>query len=149
MNTYTHIVLGALLAIPLTEYVQCMHRDVNLPRGDDRTSASILAAQAMDTLEELGKRVFLDEISVPRRMSCATCLDPALLEIQQVCEHVASADYAPLFKLAWGEAIDCSEQLYGSTGLQAFEVNFRRIAVALSAWQASTRDLARAPEVDG
>lgn len=52
------------------------------------------------------------------------------IEAQQVCEHVAGAQYAPLFQMAWGKAIDCSTAA-------AVELSFKRIAVALAAWQSS------------
>lgn len=48
---------------------------------------------------------------------------------KQVCKHVAKSKYAPLFMLAWGQKIDCSESGY--------KISFERIAVALAAWQSS------------
>ena len=60
------------------------------------------------------------------------------IPIQDVCKHVAKSEYAWLFKSAWGESIDCSSKLYGaSKQLKTYEVNFRRLAVALAAFQAS------------
>lgn len=272
MFTHTHIVwFGALLAIPLSQSLQCGRHESKLPCGDDSSPAQVVVTSTKD-LEELGKHVFFDNISVPKRMSCATCHDPAAgwtlknsgvnqhqvavtgadphtagaikppsnayasgigkfgacnipllgrcggvfwngraegnagvkaagatdnvgdevfenglnldlkplyagflgpvadqalnpfpnkveqnIEIRQVCQHVAASKYAPLFESAWGEPIDCSESAYGSNGFKAFEVNFRRIAVALAAWQASDevnsfsskRDIALAAEADG
>lgn len=258
------------MAVPLTQYAQCIHHEVNVPCGDITGASPVAAATTTEKLEELGKQVFFDKISVPSRMSCATCHDPAAgwtfknagtnqhqvavtgadphtagtlkppsnayasgipnfaecaiaptgfcggafwdgraegtpsksfaastdtigdevfehaealkplyqkflgpvaaqalnpfsnpveqnIENQQVCKHVASADYAPLYTLAWGEPINCSEELYGTTGLQAYQVSFKRIAMALAAWQASDevnsfsskRDKALAAEKDG
>ncbi|HNR12450.1 MAG TPA: cytochrome c peroxidase [Thermodesulfobacteriota bacterium] len=65
-----------------------------------------------------------------------------------VCEHVASASYAPLFKKVWGEPIDLGLRL---------DISFKRIAVALAAYQASPdvnsftskRDNALKRELDG
>jgi cytochrome c peroxidase len=51
------------------------------------------------------------------------------IEREGVCRHVESAAYAELFELAWGEPIDCS-----AAGV---DKSFKRIAVALAAWQAS------------
>ncbi|WAS89697.1 cytochrome-c peroxidase [Nannocystis punicea] len=66
---------------------------------------------------------------------------------QQVCQHVAAAPYYSLYTLAWGEKIDCSAA--------GFMLSFKRIAVALAAWQASgevnsfssKRDLALAADI--
>jgi cytochrome c peroxidase len=48
---------------------------------------------------------------------------------EYVCRHVAKADYAELYELAWKEKIDCEK-----TGV---DISFKRIGVALSAWQQS------------
>ncbi|PCC74982.1 Cytochrome c peroxidase [Nannocystis exedens] len=48
---------------------------------------------------------------------------------KQVCAHVAKAPYSLLYRLAWGEKIDCTDG--------GFMLSFKRIAVALSAWQSS------------
>lgn len=66
---------------------------------------------------------------------------------KQVCNHVAAAPYSLLYRLAWGEKIDCS-----NTG---FMISFKRIAVALAAFQSSSevnsfsskRDIALAAEI--
>ncbi len=71
------------------------------------------------------------------------------IEREGVCRHVEKAKYAPLFKTVWKEAIDCS-----SAGL---DKSFKRIAVSLAAWQASTevnsfsskRDIVLAKDADG
>lgn len=47
---------------------------------------------------------------------------------QAVCDHVAGADYAPLFEQAWGAPPDCFENP---------DLEFKRIAVAISAWEHS------------
>ena len=46
-----------------------------------------------------------------------------------VCRHVAKAEYAKLYELAWKEKIDCEDN--------SVDISFKRIAVALSAWQQS------------
>ena len=54
-----------------------------------------------------------------------------------------------MFELAWGERINCSDQYY--------ETNYKRIAVSIAAWQASSevnsfsskRDIALANDTDG
>nr|WP_276599600.1 cytochrome c peroxidase [Nannocystis sp. SCPEA4] len=48
---------------------------------------------------------------------------------KQVCKHVAKSLYSLLYTLAWGEKIDCSPA--------GFTLSFKRIAVALAAWQSS------------
>src|SRR6478609_5490176 len=66
---------------------------------------------------------------------------------KQGCNHVAKAPYSLLYKLAWGEKIDCSNA--------GFMLSFKRIAVALAAWQSSSevnsfsskRDIALAAEI--
>ncbi|MCY0992178.1 hypothetical protein OV203_33885 [Nannocystis sp. ILAH1] len=67
---------------------------------------------------------------------------------KQVCNHVAKAPYSLLYKLAWGEKIDCSNA--------GFMLSFKRIGVALAAWQSSSevnsfsskRDIALAAEIE-
>ena len=54
--------------------------------------------------------------------------DQGLPGSEAVCKHVQSAKYAELFTKAWGEAIDCTTK-------QA--LNFKRIGLAISAWQHS------------
>ncbi|ESP93517.1 MULTISPECIES: cytochrome-c peroxidase [Pseudoalteromonas] len=46
-----------------------------------------------------------------------------------VCRHVAKSEYARLYEQAWKEKIDCEQ-----TGV---DISFKRIGVALSAWQQS------------
>lgn len=61
-------------------------------------------------------------------------LNPFPNEVEQnisaleVCMRVAEADYSALYKKAWGEPISCDED---------FAVSFKRIAIALSAYQSS------------
>jgi len=70
------------------------------------------------------------------------------IERLAVCQHVASAKYAPLFQEVWGEPIDLDDRL---------DVSYERIAVALAAFQASAeinsfsskRDIALARELEG
>ncbi|OIN09609.1 cytochrome-c peroxidase [Oceanisphaera psychrotolerans] len=47
-----------------------------------------------------------------------------------VCHHVEKAGYANLFTDAWGERIKCNDDIY--------RTNFKRIAVALAAYQGSS-----------
>src|SRR5690606_26983191 len=73
---------------------------------------------------------------------------------EEVCKAVASSKYAPLFELAWGVPIDCSNKPHGGTQERAVDISFKRLAVALAAWQASPevnsfsskRDIALAAE---
>jgi cytochrome c peroxidase len=66
-----------------------------------------------------------------------------------VCLHVKTARYAKLFKTVWQEPIDCSAS--------KLDINYKRIAVSLSAWQdskqvnsfSSKRDIALAKDADG
>jgi cytochrome c peroxidase len=51
------------------------------------------------------------------------------IEREGVCRHVETARYVELYAIAWGEPIDCS-----AAGL---DKSYKRIAVALAAWQAS------------
>lgn len=46
-----------------------------------------------------------------------------------VCRHVADSSYAKLYEQAWQEKIDCNEA--------GVAISFKRIGVALSAWQQS------------
>ncbi len=67
---------------------------------------------------------------------------------EAVCNHVASAQYGELFELAWGTAPDCANDA---------DLEFKRIAVAISAFEHSTemnsfssfRDFALANDADG
>jgi cytochrome c peroxidase len=64
-----------------------------------------------------------------------------------VCAHVAAARYAPLFQLAWGHTPNCAS---------AADLEFKRIAVAISAFEHATemnafnsfRDIALASDAD-
>jgi len=89
-------------------------------------------------------------------------LNPFLNPVEQniapkaVCRRVAWSDYAELFIMAWGEPCNFGDYIYPGTALRAYEVNFRRIAVSLAAWQASwevnsfssLRDIALQRELD-
>jgi len=75
-----------------------------------------------------------------------------------VCEHVASAQYAPLFEAAWGEPINCTPDDGDPTSHEPGATrSFKRIAVAGSAYQhtdevnqfSSKRDMALADDNDG
>lgn len=55
-----------------------------------------------------------------------------------VCQMVKTAKYKDLVKKAWGEDINCSQQADPDHGDQPFyHVWFKRLAVAVAAWQAS------------
>jgi cytochrome c peroxidase len=74
--------------------------------------------------------------------------DNGLPGAEAVCRHVKRADYSPLYRKAWGESIDCRESVV--------DVSFKRIAVAISAWEhseevnsfSSKRDIALARDTD-
>jgi cytochrome c peroxidase len=58
---------------------------------------------------------------------------PGLPGATSVCRHVASAQYGELYRKAFGEPIDCApESTGGKVG-----ISFKRLALALSAWQHS------------
>jgi cytochrome c peroxidase len=73
--------------------------------------------------------------------------DKGLPGAEFVCRHVASAPYAGLYRQAWGAAPDCKKGV---------DISFKRIAVAISAWEhssevnsfSSLRDLALAQDSD-
>ncbi len=52
------------------------------------------------------------------------------IEEKAVCQHVRHARYAELYKIAWGERIQCNTE-------QEVDKAFKRIAVALAAYQSS------------
>jgi len=54
-------------------------------------------------------------------------MDHGLPGAEAVCLHVKSAKYAPLYTKAWGEPINCADPA----------ISFKRVALALSAWQHS------------
>jgi cytochrome c peroxidase len=69
------------------------------------------------------------------------------IERQAVCKHVAAAKYGELYFRAWGVAIDCrdvevSESAWDVANLpeKQFDISFKRIMLAVGAWQHS-RDL--------
>lgn len=74
--------------------------------------------------------------------------DGGLPGAEAVCRHVQEAKYAELFEIAWGEQIDCEPSGVASS--------FKRIAVAISAWEhsaevnsfSSKRDVALAEDQD-
>jgi cytochrome c peroxidase len=79
-------------------------------------------------------------------------------DVQAVCLQIKSSQYADLFELVWGEPIDCStEDYYVGAAFSAAEINHRRAAMSLAAWQmsiqvnsfSSPRDIALANDLDG
>lgn len=86
------------------------------------------------------------------------------IERKAVCEHVKSAKYAELYKLAWGVSIDCSDSVVAvqaddlDVGVveKAFDISFKRYILAICAWQhskelnsfSSKRDKALADDPD-
>jgi cytochrome c peroxidase len=72
---------------------------------------------------------------------------------KNVCQRVKTAKYKDLYQQAYGEAIDCSPNPKANP---AYRTSFKRIAVALSAWQSSIdvnsfsskRDIALADDPD-
>jgi cytochrome c peroxidase len=72
---------------------------------------------------------------------------------KNVCQRVKTAKYKDLYQQAFGETIDCSPNPKASP---AYRTSFKRIAVALSAWQSSIdvnsfsskRDVALADDPD-
>jgi cytochrome c peroxidase len=85
------------------------------------------------------------------------------IDRKAVCEHVASAKYAELYKRVWGVTLNCSDDPapvgasdVGGTERQ-FDISFKRIMLAVGAWQhsrelnsfSSRRDKALQRELDG
>jgi cytochrome c peroxidase len=67
------------------------------------------------------------------------------IERKAVCQHVQQASYAPLFALAWGAPIDCSDKAVGVSAPdadvrpeRAFDISFKRLMLAVGAWQHSS-----------
>jgi cytochrome c peroxidase len=56
--------------------------------------------------------------------------DNGLPGAEAVCRRVKAEDYAELFEFAWGEPIDC--------GPTRVDISFKRIAVAIAAWEQSS-----------
>jgi cytochrome c peroxidase len=84
------------------------------------------------------------------------------IDRRSVCLHVASAIYAELYELAWGEEIDCSETPVAVSAPddgaeKAFDISFKRIMLAVCAWQrsaelnsfSSRRDIALENDANG
>jgi cytochrome c peroxidase len=96
------------------------------------------------------------------------------IDRQGVCRHVASSKYAKLYKLVWGVDIDCSDTTVTISAPdmdpsvnpfadplffpeRAFDISFKRLMLAVCAWQASDdlnsfsskRDIALAADADG
>jgi cytochrome c peroxidase len=84
------------------------------------------------------------------------------IERKAVCQHVASSKYAELYEQVWGEEIDCSndEVTIKAPDVdeeRAFDISFKRLMLAVCAWQASPdlnsfsskRDIALANDFDG
>jgi cytochrome c peroxidase len=80
---------------------------------------------------------------------------------QDACKDVATAKYAPLYKLVWGVDIDCSDDVVSKHAPdvlveRAFDISFKRLMLAVCAWQdsadlnsfSSKRDIALAHEQD-
>ena len=81
---------------------------------------------------------------------------------QSVCQQVKNAKYAPLYKQVWGVDIDCSDAAVSISAPdvgseKAFDVSFKRIMLAVCAWQdsadlnsfSSKRDIALSQDADG
>jgi cytochrome c peroxidase len=64
------------------------------------------------------------------------------IDRKAVCNHVKSAKYAPLYRKVWGVNIDCSEndvteKAPDVSTEKAFDISFKRIMLAVCAWQDS------------
>lgn len=66
------------------------------------------------------------------------------IERQAVCKHVASAKYGELYFKAWGVPIDCRDVAVSESAPDAaslpekqFDISFKRIMLAVGAWQHS------------
>ncbi len=85
----------------------------------------------------LSKRADYEEYLGP---TADQALNPFPNDVEQnireknVCQRVQTAKYENLYKQAFGEAIDCSPNPKDDP---AYKTSFKRLAVALAAWQAS------------
>lgn len=86
-------------------------------------SADIIPAGKEEYLEYLGP-------------TADQALGPFTNEVEQnnlnreaVCSHIQESKYAPLFEIVWGSPIDCGAGI---------DTSFKRIAVSIAAWQASS-----------
>ena len=85
------------------------------------------------------------------------------IQRQDVCRQVASAKYAELYQITWGAPIDCSDTEVKVSNPdvlpyieKAFDISFKRLMLAVCAWQASPdlnsfsskRDIAIANEIE-
>ena len=57
---------------------------------------------------------------------------------KKVCKAVEAATYNFLYQLAYGEPINCKNKPKGPRDDEAYRTSFKRLAVALAAWQASS-----------
>lgn len=84
------------------------------------------------------------------------------IDRKAVCNHVKSAKYAPLYQAVWGVPIDCTDTAVSVSAPdvvseKAFDISFKRIMLAVCAWQASSdlnsfsskRDIELAADADG
>jgi cytochrome c peroxidase len=84
------------------------------------------------------------------------------IDRQAVCLHVKLSKYAQLYKDVWGVEIDCSDDPVTEEALdvdeeKAYDISFKRLMLAVCAWQASAdlnsfssrRDIALQRELDG
>ncbi len=85
------------------------------------------------------------------------------IDRQGVCSQVKSAKYAELYKIVWGVEIDCEDDVVEVQAPdviggpeKAFDISFKRLMLAVCAWQASPdlnsfsskRDIALAQDSD-
>jgi cytochrome c peroxidase len=79
------------------------------------------------------------------------------IDRQAVCRHVASAKYAELYEKVWWEPIDCSDTVVPDLTEKQFDISFKRLMLAVGAWQSSgdlnsfssKRDIALRNDADG
>lgn len=84
------------------------------------------------------------------------------IDRQAVCQHVASSKYATLYEQVWGVELDCGDdpvaEIAPDVELErAYDISFKRLMLAVCAWQASPdlnsfsskRDKALAREIRG
>lgn len=67
------------------------------------------------------------------------------IDRQSVCQHVSEAKYAELYERSWGVAIDCSDVPVAVSAVdaaskpeKAYDISFKRIMLAVGAWQHSS-----------
>jgi cytochrome c peroxidase len=119
------------------------------PQGDEEAVSEHVGEEVFTTPEQ---EAAFSRFIGPTTDQALNPFNPVEQNIERlgVCEHVRDAKYAELYEFAWGEAINCSDD-------EEVDLSFKRIALALGAWQdsdevnsfSSKRDKALREDGDG